>query len=641
MRIALAHDWLDSTLGGSERVLIELANLYPQAPIYTLLFDQERYKSTINCSRIETSILQRLPAWVRRHHKYLLPLIPYAVSRLRISQCDVILSSSNGLIKSLKSPPATLHICYCHTPARFIWEDRAKYLKEHSRWWQRGVAEVVSRLVRGWDYRTAQRVNVWLANSGYTALRLADYYGVRAQVVYPPVDTEGLQPYFKDHKQGFYVTLSTLARYKNIELVIRAFNDNGRRLIVIGEGPDRSRLEKLATGNIEFTGWVSEHQKATLLSDAQALIYPSVEDFGIAPVEAMAVGTPVVAYRRGGLEETIKEHVTGLFFRHQTPRSLNEALLRLEGSRLDAKSICAHAHTFSRQRFLQAISEIVEQAVLPKKQSFYVGDIRIDGLSIDQAIEHLLKAAQDRGQPPIYVVQPHVEVLEKALRDPVFSELLNGAELSLPNSVASQWALFWRAQVKKSFGNLVVSGLRIVFASRKITHQLPQRFNSETFTWPLLHQASKHNLKIFLVGGPKNRDITDIAKFLREQIPGITIVGTVSGRSPEGQPKGHKIKGELLQALNRDRPDIVLVALGFPLQERVMQFLANQLRHGVLIGEGGTFDYRQFGGHLRRAPDLLQRMGLEWLWRLVLEPRRFRRQLAVPRFIWRVYRLSR
>lgn len=274
------------------------------------------------------------------------------------------------------------------------------------------------------------------------------------------------------------------------------------------------------------------------------------------------------------------------------------------------------------------------------KESKIIG-LKIHTASIDEAIKSVTKIASQPNSKPIYIVQPHVEFLEKALKERPIKTLLHQAHFRFPNGVPLQWASYWEGLPNRNFIKLIKSLLLIVFRPSRITKHLPDRFNSNTFTWPLLEAAAQQKLKIFLVGSPRYKDINYSADYLRRHIKGLQVVGTCEGRDVATGYFSEDLKSKLLDLLKSTRPDIVLVALGFPRQEKLMAELVSKIDHGVLIGEGGTFDYRHFGGKKRRAPKLIQSAGLEWAWRLILEPKRIKRQLAIPRFIWQVYQQNK
>lgn len=265
--------------------------------------------------------------------------------------------------------------------------------------------------------------------------------------------------------------------------------------------------------------------------------------------------------------------------------------------------------------------------------------IEIDALTIDEAVNHIVERARNRSLPAGYVVKPYVEFLDHAEHDPAIRQILNEAELALADGVALIWAA---AYLYGGPRNLVRFGLtltQIILNPRALLRPLPERIAGLNLTLPLLKASSDQGLSVFLIGKESEDEIEDTAAVLQERLPGLRIAGTRSGRDPS-RPYGQVGEGWLqkaLEVIQESGADLVLVGMGFPLQERVMARLAPQLDHGLLIGEGGTFDYEQFGGNRRKAPRIMQHSGLEWLWRLLLEPRRFKRQLAIPRFIWRVW----
>lgn len=267
--------------------------------------------------------------------------------------------------------------------------------------------------------------------------------------------------------------------------------------------------------------------------------------------------------------------------------------------------------------------------------NYQILGIQVDSLTIEAAISQIVTKAAQADSPASYVVKPYVEFLERCITEPELITLLNEAEWCLPDGIALNWAAHYlyggRHNVLRLFGTLT----QIVFMPRRLKTELPDRFGGTNFTWPLLEAAAQNHLKVYLIGSPKHQDISDTAKLLETRIPGLQVCGYASGYLDTRLE--HKVTAEL-QRLN---PDIILVGIGFPLQEELIVRLISKLDHGILIGEGGTFDYRQFGGGARKAPALFQKIGLEWLWRLILEPSRLHRQLAIPRYIWHVYSQGR
>jgi glycosyltransferase involved in cell wall biosynthesis len=351
-------------MGGGERVLLELAAMYPEAPVHTLLFDPLRFEGRLDPGRIRTSWLQRLPAGLRRRPRLLLPLIPSAVEAWDFAAYDVVISSSVAFVKNVLTPVSTVHITYCHAPMRFAWDYWPRYLEEMRPGPLKRIAvtAVVSRM-RLWDLAGSKRVDAWIANSETTAERLRKYYRVEGMaVVHPPVDVAGLRSAPPVARGDDFVTLSTLTEYKRIDLAVRAFTASGRPLVVIGEGPDRGRLERLAGPSVRFVGHVSDAARARALKGARALLFPGEEDFGIAAVESLACGTPVIAYGRGGITEIVSDGRTGVLFADQTPEGLNAAVDRLLGLRLSEAAMVGAAQRFAAPRFRDAVARIVEEA---------------------------------------------------------------------------------------------------------------------------------------------------------------------------------------------------------------------------------------------------------------------------------------
>lgn len=267
--------------------------------------------------------------------------------------------------------------------------------------------------------------------------------------------------------------------------------------------------------------------------------------------------------------------------------------------------------------------------------------VDIDAVSTTDAIDYICARAA-AGQPSGYVIKPYVEFLDRAYRDQELRDLLNHSDLAVADGVALTWAAAYLYAGRRSFGRFWLTLAQIVFAPDHLRWPLPDRASGTNFTWPLLKQAAKHNLKVFLIGKESDADIAAVAKVISKQVPGLDITGTLCGIDPQSPYRqvSDLWLDQTATAIRNLKPDLVLVGMGFPLQEAVCAHLAAHIDHGIFIGEGGTFDYDSFGGPRRKAPAWMQRAGLEWLWRLILEPRRIVRQLAIPRFIYRIWRSS-
>ena len=355
MKTALIHYWLVNDRGG-EKVLAALAALYPDADLYTHVYDSDAMPETIRHLTVRTTFIQKLPL-AKKLYKNYLPLMPLALHRLDLSGYDLIISSESGPAKAIRKPPGATHICYCHTPMRYLWDMSDDYYKNSSALKKLGMRLCLPWL-RKWDLRSADQVDYFIANSQFVADRIKRIYDREATVIYPPVDTKNFSTLHRD-PQDFYLFFGQLTAYKRADLAIEAFQKTGKRLIVAGAGEQleslKRRNSKLETRNIEFLGRVSDEKRDELYSQAKALIFPGVEDFGIIPLEAQAAGCPVIAYGEGGALETVIENQTGLFFKEPTVDSLCEAVQRFEAIELGEAACRKNAESFSAERFLREI----------------------------------------------------------------------------------------------------------------------------------------------------------------------------------------------------------------------------------------------------------------------------------------------
>ncbi|MFA6235252.1 MAG: glycosyltransferase, partial [Bacteroidota bacterium] len=339
-RVALVHDWLTGMRGG-EKCLEVLCELYPDAPIHTLVAFPEKVSEIIRGHTIHTSFLQHLPSVEKRYRHYL-PLFPSAIERFDLRGFDLVLSSSHAVAKGVRVPSNALHISYVHTPMRYVWDMFDQYFNRDTVGsTQLALIRLVAKRIRRWDVRTAARVHHFIANSRYVAERIQRIYGRSATVIYPPVETSRFTVSSVD--DGSYLVVSALVPYKRVDLAVIAANRAGIRLRIIGDGPERARLEAIAGPTIRFEGWLPDAEIERAYAQCHALLFPGEEDFGIVPVEAMASGKPVIAFGKGGALETVIEGLSGVHFPEQSPESLLEALTRFEHLRFDARDIRSHA----------------------------------------------------------------------------------------------------------------------------------------------------------------------------------------------------------------------------------------------------------------------------------------------------------
>jgi len=357
MKTALIHYWLVNDRGG-EKVLAALAKLYPEADLFTHVYDPEAMPEAISRLNIRTTFIQKLPFAKKRYQSYL-PLMPLALRRLELSGYDLIISSESGPAKGIRKSEAATHICYCHTPMRYLWDMSDEYYKNASILKKLGMNLFLPWL-RKWDVRSAEQVDHFIANSQFVADRIKRIYNREATVIHPPVDTEYFLKLKRD-PHDFYLFFGQLTAYKRADLAVKALSRLGKHLIIAGDGECFQPLKKLAGPNIEFAGKVSDKKLDELYSQAKALIFPGVEDFGIVPVETQASGCPVIAYRKGGALETVDENETGLFFSQQTVDSLCDAVQRFEAMEFSKNACRRNAARFSTERFGDEILRFISE----------------------------------------------------------------------------------------------------------------------------------------------------------------------------------------------------------------------------------------------------------------------------------------
>lgn len=371
MKTAIVHDWFFS-LSGAEKVVEAIYSLYP-SQIHSLVVNYSNMRGAqLPIDQIIPSFLQRLPK-ATTHYPWYLPLYPLAVESLDVSEADVILSSSSCVAKNILSHSNQLHICYCHTPMRYIWDMQFAYLKDHglNHGLKSWCASLLFHYLRTWDLTHAQRVDHYIANSKTVAKRIFKTYRKQAVVIYPPVNVDFFLA-TQEKKEEFYLTASRLVPYKKIDVIVRAFSLlPDKKLMIIGEGPELKALKKIATNNVEFLGKVSDETLRYYLKKAKAFLYMALEDFGLLPVEAQACGTPVIAYNKGGCEETVVPYKTGLLFNTQTATALVESIHAFEKieDRFEPLQLEKHSQQFSKQRFLKTYQQTVDGFIEEFRQS--------------------------------------------------------------------------------------------------------------------------------------------------------------------------------------------------------------------------------------------------------------------------------
>lgn len=357
MKIALVHDWL-LRIGGAERVFKTLHGIFPEADIYTLFYDQKFVKEFLPGTEIQTTFLQKIPG-ITKLYKLFLLLMPTAIESLDLSAYDVVISSSVAFSKGLVLKPKTTHICYCHSPTRFLWDWQINYVKERGYKLLKPWVLMVQHWLRIWDSHAAQRPDYFIANSKHTQKRIWKYYSIDSKVIYPPVEMPIGVP--KDEDGGYYLIVSQLLPHKNIEVAIDAFNKLGLPLFIIGEGPLKRKLKRMADKNIRILGYQNDEEIEKLYQECRAFILPQEEEFGITPIEAMFRGKPVLALRRGGALEYVLESLNGEFFDDAVPEVLADGVRRLNANypNYSPLVIKKSVQKFRKGRFINEIREFI------------------------------------------------------------------------------------------------------------------------------------------------------------------------------------------------------------------------------------------------------------------------------------------
>ena len=363
MKKALIHDWF-STYAGAEKCIESFTNIWNDFEIYGLidfLSDTDRDK-ILKGKYAHTSFVQRLPFAKKKYRNYL-PLFPFAIEQFDLSGYDVVLSSSHAVAKGVLVHSNQLHISYVHTPIRYAWDLYHQYLHESGL--NHGLKGILAKYflhkIRLWDVSTANRVDHYIANSHYIARRIKKIYNKSSDVIYPPVDVDKFK--LREAKEEFYLTASRMVPYKKIDLIVEAFSQTDKKLLVIGDGPDMGKIKSKASKNIELLGFADDKTMADLMGQAKAFVFAAEEDFGITPVEAQACGTPVICFGRGGALETVREGISGLYFMEQNIRELLATVDKFEQSydKFEPIKIRENSLKFSRTRFESEIKSYVEK----------------------------------------------------------------------------------------------------------------------------------------------------------------------------------------------------------------------------------------------------------------------------------------
>lgn len=369
IKVAIVHDWLVN-FGGAERVVLEMLEIFPQADIFTLVYDKKKMSKYFPSEKIHTSFVQKIP-FSKRIYTKLLNIMPKAFEEFDLTNYDLVLSSSSCCAKGVITSPTTPFIAYIHSPMRYAWDLYFDYRKRSGKLTQFFMKKWIPQ-IRQWDFISSQRIDCILANSTYISKRIKKFWNQDSTVVYPPVDTNRLSPNGKK-SEDFYVAFSRFVPYKRIDLAIEACGQLKKELVVIGSGSQEAELKELAVkynsqgSKISFTGRISDEEVKDYLQKCKALIFCAEEDFGIIPVETQACGRPVIAFGKGGALETVVNDKTGVFFDEQTKESLINAINKFEklydDNKFDVETIVNNANKFSSETFKNQIIKIVEKMI--------------------------------------------------------------------------------------------------------------------------------------------------------------------------------------------------------------------------------------------------------------------------------------
>ena len=363
-KVAIVCDWL-TNYAGAERVIAAISEVFPDAPIYTSVYNEEKMRE-FKGKDIRQSFIGKLPFASTKHQMYI-TVMPYAFEGMDLDEYDLVISSSHACAKGIITSPSTVHVCYCHSPMRYVWDGCHEYVKSYGwyRWPFKFYIDHKLSQLREWDWLACARVDHFIANSKYVASRIKKYYGRESEVIYPPVDIDKFE--LSSQPGQYYLALGRLIPYKRFDLLVEAFNSLGLPLYIIGDGKEFASLKAKAMDNVKLLGFTDEDTLKNYYANAKAFLFPQKEDFGITAIEAMSAGKPVIAYGAGGALETVVDGKTGVFFEEQTVKSLSEAVRKFEkmslAGKFESSEIRAHAEKFSKERFKKEIVSFLEKLI--------------------------------------------------------------------------------------------------------------------------------------------------------------------------------------------------------------------------------------------------------------------------------------
>ncbi|HSA07346.1 MAG TPA: glycosyltransferase [Candidatus Gastranaerophilales bacterium] len=355
-KLAIVSDQVCGGIGGAESILFCATELFPEAPVYTTIYNPEIIPEQYKYIKFKPSLIQDLP-FAKKHYKAYFPLMPLAMELLNLQEYDLIFSSHHSVAKGIIPRPDAAHVSYCHSPARYIWDLFWTYSDLNGfNNFKRVLVALISQYIRMWDVTSAQRVDFYLANSRYTASRIKKFYGRESYVLHPPVDTN---KFSYEGEDDYYFMLGRLVAYKGYELAVDAFNASGKRLIIAGNGPEYIKLKAKAHKNVELLGRVSNEDVIKYMNNCKGFIFPGKEDFGIVMAEAQSAGKPVIAFNKGGACDIVINNETGILFEEQTLESLNEAIVKTENTNWNKNFIIEHAKKFDKDLFKSRLDFIL------------------------------------------------------------------------------------------------------------------------------------------------------------------------------------------------------------------------------------------------------------------------------------------
>ena len=367
-KLAIVSDQLANGIGGAESILFSLYDLFPDISTYITVFNPSIIPSKYKDKKINTTLIQNLP-FSKKIYKAYFPLMPFAIEHLNLQEYDVILSSHHCVAKGIIPNPEAVHICYCHSPARYMWDLYWTYSDLNKFGTLKSLLiSAILNYIRMWDVTSSNRVDHFLANSKYTALRIKKFYNKDSEILYPPVDTN---KFSYESTDDYYLMVGRLVAYKGFELAIDAFNESGKKLVIVGEGAEFNKLKVKAGKNITMTGRVSDQELIKYMNNCKGFIFPGKEDFGIVMAEAQSAGKPVIAFNAGGARDIVIDNETGVLFDEQTFTSLNQAIIKSECINWEPNYITEHAKKFDQQGFKHRLKYIIENAEKFKNNNSY------------------------------------------------------------------------------------------------------------------------------------------------------------------------------------------------------------------------------------------------------------------------------